>query len=215
MSAQGEELVGVTEAARRLAALGLRIDKSTLSRQISKGLIPNHGTGRRPLVRVGEVQRSRLANIDPSMQRGEHSTLHGDAPPAAEPDPAPDAADEPALDFEADPPRQHGDPDRLSFNTARTAREAYQAKNAQLDYEQRVGKLLDRREVESAMFTLGTQLREGLQRLADTMPATLAGQTDPAVIRTALETAHAKLLEAMIDEFARKFRPLGGDDAAA
>lgn len=65
-------LVGVSEAARQLG-----VHKSTISRQVDKGLIPNRGTPDRPLVNVDEARRARGENLDTSKQRGAGSALFG------------------------------------------------------------------------------------------------------------------------------------------
>jgi len=70
----GGGLVGVREAARQLG-----VNPSTISRQVAKGIIPNRGTPRQPMVDLAEARQARATNLDLSKQRGSDSALHGPA----------------------------------------------------------------------------------------------------------------------------------------
>lgn len=63
------DIVGVTEAAR---AIG--VHKSTISRQIAAGKIPNRGTASAPKVSITEARQARADNIDPAQQRAAPTT---------------------------------------------------------------------------------------------------------------------------------------------
>src|SRR5690349_20190328 len=58
------QLVGVREAAR---ALGL--NASTVSKQVRKGIIPNHGTDTAPLINVAEAKVKRAERLNPLKAR--------------------------------------------------------------------------------------------------------------------------------------------------
>ena len=75
-----------------------------------------------------------------------------------------------------------------TFQKARTHREAYRAKTAELDYKVRIGELVSAKEIEAAIFDAMRRVRERLQ----TMPSRLApvaglgGDTDSCFV--AIET---------------------------
>lgn len=75
---------------------------------------------------------------------------------------------EPPLDPPSSSNRAGGGP---SYNDARTAREAYQAKMAKLEYEQKVGLVVNKRDVENAMVGAGRAIRQKM----DALPA-LSGE---------------------------------------
>jgi len=75
----------------------------------------------------------------------------------------------------------------LTYRRAKTAREAYGAKLAKLDWEARSGLLIARAEVEEALAAASRQLRDKLFALAMTLAPELAAATDPGAVRTVLE----------------------------
>ncbi len=72
------------------------------------------------------------------------------------------------------------------YYAAKTAREGYQAKQAQLDYEQRLGELVRRVDVEKAAFQKGRVLRDRFLSLPDRMAPIMAAESDANV-------CHAKM----------------------
>jgi transposase-like protein len=187
-------LVGVSEAARQIG-----VHKSTISRQVRDGIIPNHGTETAPLVDVEEAKRARDRGLDRSKQRGPEAPLFGAssviAPAAAE--------DE---DDAAAPAKPAGG---LDYQCARTAREGYQARLAQLELEQKLGHLLDKGEVVDAFFTLGASLRE----MADTVRVDLA-QRFGAEVGAAVGEELRKMLQRIAESFERQFTEDHPADAA-
>src|SRR5262245_23925645 len=129
ITAGDAQLLGVRAAAREL-----KLNPSTISRQIAAGIIPNRGTSEVPMVDLKEARTAREAHLDRSKQRGPSAPLFAGEVPAAAPRPA-EPVENPDTDQNepAGPASTTGD--RLSYNTARTAREGYQAKLAQLEYE--------------------------------------------------------------------------------
>jgi len=100
--------VGIRECARQLG-----VNASTISRQVASGVIPNRaGEGQQPKVLISEARSAREQGLDRSKQRG------ADAPLLAFADRAP------AL------PRRSKE---LHFQAVRTQREAFRAREAQLD----------------------------------------------------------------------------------
>ncbi len=99
----------------------------------------------------------------------------------------------------------------VSYSDARTAREAYQAKLAKLEYEERTGKLIPRREVEDAMVTAGRSIRSGLDAipgLADSIVAAVRNGGGPLEVRQLLRTKVVELEKKIAESLTR----LGGDD---
>jgi hypothetical protein len=92
----------------------------------------------------------------------------------------------------------NGDASRIvsSYAASRAAREAYLARLAKLEFEQRSGKLVDADQVRAQIFGLGRRLRDTLMGLPDRLAPVLAGETDPAVIHKILsEELAASLAE--------------------
>ena len=189
-----EPLLGVREAARELG-----VNPSTVSRQIRAGILPNRGSERAPKVLLSEARAARERNIDQSKQRGPEAPLFATATPESDPsaDLQPGADDEPA-------PRA-GRSGGLDFNKARTAREGYQARLAQIELEERLGNLLDRAETVDAFFTLGTALREAMERCAPELATRLDGVADLNARTALILEDDRRLLQAIVDDFTRRF----------
>jgi hypothetical protein len=204
-----QELVGVRECARQIG-----LNPSTISRQVAAGIIPNHGSEDAPRVSVAEARAARQENLDLTRRRIPRARLRDDAAAdkdaAAGQDAAEDAADDDLPDAPAAGETRRGP----SFSATRTAREGYQAKLLQLDYEQRIGNLLDKSEVYDAFFALGTLLRDALetrrQRLASRFADIAPG------LAAALAEDDAKVIAAVSEQFARALQgdDNGDDDAA-
>lgn len=134
------------------------ISKQAVNKAVKAGTIPLMPDGK---IDFAEADRARADNGDPARRLSLEPESPAPTPSGratTEPKPEPEPAAEAAA---GGPPEAGG----LTFNAAKTAREAYQAKIAQLDYEQRVGQLLPRREVEDAMATSGRKIRQGLDGL--------------------------------------------------
>jgi hypothetical protein len=73
-----------------------------------------------------------------------------------------------------------------SYAASRAAREAYLARLAKLDFEQRSGKLVDADEVRAQVFGLGRRLRDAFLGMPDRLSPVLAGQSDQALVHRLL-----------------------------
>ena len=73
-----------------------------------------------------------------------------------------------------------------SYAGSRAAREAYLARLAKLEFEQRSGKLVDADEVRAQIFALGRRARDSLLGVPDRLAPVLVGQADAAVIHRLL-----------------------------
>jgi superfamily I DNA/RNA helicase len=83
------------------------------------------------------------------------------------------------------PPATHGAPDK-GYTRARVVREMYEARLAQLEYEERTGKLVDRAKLERDTFNLFRGHRDRLLGIPDRIAATVAAEADSLVIRNML-----------------------------
>ena len=85
-----------------------------------------------------------------------------------------------------------------SLQSSRAIREAYAARLAKLDYEERTGKLVNKAEVDVKTFNLARQLRDRLQliprKLAPLLVAAVVKQPD---VREVEDMLDAELREAL------------------
>ncbi len=81
-----------------------------------------------------------------------------------------------------------------TYAESRAAREAYLARLAKLDFEQRSGKLVDADEVRAQVFGLGRRLRDALLGLPDRLAPVLTGRTDQSEVHRLLTAEIMKCL---------------------
>ena len=74
----------------------------------------------------------------------------------------------------------------VDYTTARTMREAFRAKMAKLDYEEREGRLVEPRKIYEVGFQTGRLVREVLLCIPDRLADILAAETDASQIRRQL-----------------------------
>ena len=70
----------------------------------------------------------------------------------------------------------------VDFVTARAMREAFKAKMAKLEYEERCGQLTDASKVKNDAFKAGLIIRNALLNLPDRLADVLAAEDDPATV---------------------------------
>jgi hypothetical protein len=100
---------------------------------------------------------------------------------SARPADQPGSAGAPAADAARDAaiPTRAGDSDRaprLSYNEARTAWQWYRARIAQLEYEERAGRLADVEQMKAAAFEEARRLQEKILAMPDRIAPFLAGK---------------------------------------
>ena len=66
------------------------------------------------------------------------------------------------------------------YTKARAVREHYQARLAKIEYEERIGKLVSKDEVQVAAFNKFRQFRDAMLNIPDRVAAMLAAEPDPA-----------------------------------
>lgn len=73
-----------------------------------------------------------------------------------------------------------------TYHQAKTAKEVYEAKTAQMDFEQRAGRLVNADLVESKVQARAAALREALRQIPGRVAPVIAGENQIAVIQQAL-----------------------------
>ena len=100
---------------------------------------------------------------------------------------------------EQQPPLETGRTTAPDYQTSRAIREAYAARLAKLEYEERTGKLLNADEVKVKYFNLARQLRDRLlqipRRLSPQIVAAVVAQPDQRAVETMIEDAIREALE--------------------
>lgn len=86
-----------------------------------------------------------------------------------------------------------------SYNRSRAFREAYNARIAKLEYEERVGTLVNADEVRAEAFKLARSVRDSLLNIPDRLAAVLAGESDARHIHMLLTDEIRKALEGLTD----------------
>lgn len=121
----------------------------------------------------------------------------GAAKPAAKV--ATTAVSTPVASREAQAPLETGRVSAPDYQTSRAIREAYAARLAKLEFEERTGKLLSADEVKVKYFNLARQLRDRIQqiprKLAPQIVAAVVAQPDARVVEDLLMEAIREVLE--------------------
>jgi hypothetical protein len=89
------------------------------------------------------------------------------------------------------------DSKNATYMQAKTAREVYEAKNAQLEYEERTGKLVKLDAVKRTWIEAVSGMRNALLQMPSRLGPVLAAESDPAVVMAALEAEVRQVLESL------------------
>ena len=84
---------------------------------------------------------------------------------------------------------------KLSFSAAQTISAQYKAALLKLEYGEKSGELVKRKDVESEFFTLARTVRDAVLNVPGRVSAELAGVTDQHVINSRIEEELVKALE--------------------
>ncbi|WP_299735410.1 hypothetical protein [uncultured Endozoicomonas sp.] len=87
----------------------------------------------------------------------------------------------------------------MDFVTARTMREAFKAKMAKMEYEEKAGKLTDASKVKSEAFRAGRIVRDALLGIPDRLSDVLAAEQDPGEVRQLLVNELEMILNELSD----------------
>lgn len=91
-----------------------------------------------------------------------------------------------------------------SLSSSRAALAAYEARLRRLDYEERIGKLIEVDVVKVELFRSNRMVRDALLAVPNRVAPLLAGEQDEDRIRALLGRELATVLKALSDEFGRK-----------
>lgn len=171
------ELIGIREAARRLGVSDTAVHKAIKAGRVT--IAARTPTSNRPLVAWPKVQDDWMENSDQAKRS--HVGSRGSPKREADPEPEvklatsgrPDEAPEQPTAAASDAPR--GAP---SYAQSRAVREAYQARLAKLEFEERSGKLIDADQVKVRAFKMARSARDALLTLPDRLAPILASSTD-------------------------------------
>ena len=83
----------------------------------------------------------------------------------------------------------------VDFAAARTMREAFRAKMAKMEYEEKAGKLTDATKVREDAFRAGRIIRDALLGIPDRLADILAAEQDPRQVRQCLQDELESALE--------------------
>ncbi len=203
------ELIGIREAARRLGVSDTAVHKAIKAGRVT--VAGRTEKSDRPLVAWPQVQDDWLANSDSSKRS--HVGGTGTSPARvkyagkSKPEKQLPTSDKPD---EIETPRAVVGGDTLNssqgmgptFAQSRAVREAYQARLAKLEYEERIGKLVDAAEVKVRAFKMARSARDALMTLPDRMAPILASSTDVIEVHRLMTEDIERLCRRIADEAA-------------
>ncbi|MBF0615138.1 MAG: hypothetical protein HQL92_08290 [Magnetococcales bacterium] len=148
-------------------------------------------------------------NTDPGLQRKTATSTPSAPPPAPPPKPpgAPtrtnnDPLPTPDKAFARPttrPDNDSQDPRVPSYAASRAVKEAYAAKLLRIEYEQKMGNLLEASAVTKEAFEVASRTRDRLEKIPGHVAAALTAMTD----RRAIETLLAKEIRSALEEIAK------------
>ncbi len=116
-----------------------------------------------------------------------------------------------AWDATTDPAKQRKEKDAGvatggTFQQARAMREAYLANIAKLNYEEKIGKLVDADVVRKILFEAWRITRDNILNISNRLAPQLASETDPHQVHLLLEAEHNRALEELANALG-SFKP--------
>jgi hypothetical protein len=169
----------VTDLARRLGVSKSRI--SQLHRSGALGNAISKVNGRRYLINIELAVENLRKHSDPET-RGIINKISKESPDSSLEPPQPAESPPPAA-----PVEKVIDFSEMSFSSARTLKERYNAEMKKLDYEERAGKLLRDEDVQKGAFEMYRKTRDSLLNIIDRISAQLAAEKKEANVRIILE----------------------------
>ncbi len=199
----------IRELARRIGVSDVAINKARANGRIPASLFSVRPSGRPYVIDLDAAEQVVRSVLSPAASPGKPRADKVRERQAAAPAPA--VADEPLpATRAAPPPPPADDPVPMQaggYQKARAMREAYAAKLAQLDYQQKVGQVVSKDEMKAALFSAGRQLRDTLTQLPTRLAPQLASEQDQHVISMML----AQEINDALKELAHAFQRATGD----
>lgn len=90
------------------------------------------------------------------------------------------------------------------YNVSRAVREAYTARLAKLEYEEKTGTLVKADEVKLRWFNTLRIVRDRMLQMPDRLAATFAAEMDPLKIKTEMDAEIRRILDDAADEVAKQ-----------
>jgi len=90
------------------------------------------------------------------------------------------------------------------YNVSRAVREAYTARLAKLEYEEKTGKLVDAEKVKMQWFNTLRIVRDRILQMPDRLAATFAAEVDTLKIKTTMDAELRRILDDAADEVAKQ-----------
>lgn len=181
------ELISIREAARRLGVSDTAVHKAIKAGRVT--IAGRTEASQRPLLSWPQAEQDWHANSDGAKRT--HVGSRGSPRRAADPEPERPLVVNTRME-EAQPPAQDDAPARVSaapsYAQSRAVREAYQARLAKLEFEERSGKVIDADQVKVRAFKLARSARDALLTIPDRLAPILASSTD-------VQEIHRLLLE--------------------
>lgn len=178
--------VGLREYGRMRGISGEAVRKAILSGRLIKSI--SYDEKNRPRIDPSMADQEWAAYTN--TKRGSHSHAEPAGHPAAERSkPAEITDDEPA-------PRGPGNA-ASTFAQSRAVKEAYLARLAKLEFEEKSGKLVEADQIKDEAFRLARTVRDGILNVPDRISAELAAETDAFKIHQRLSDELRKALEAL------------------
>jgi hypothetical protein len=187
------ELISIREYARRNGCSDTNIRKIIAQGRIVNGYVEQDG--KRWIDPVIADEEWLLNKRSTVMERGDGARLAGAkgrttmAPINPEPDPIP-VIESPAANARAQ---------EENYKKARTAKAVFEAKNAELDYKERLGELVSKKSVYNALYGFGQQIRDAVQsipnRVIDDILAAPSRVDAHNILKKAIDEALVKLSE--------------------
>lgn len=165
------ELIAIREAARRLGVSDTAVHKAIKAGRVQ--IAGRTQLSNRPLVEWPRVRDDWLANSDGTKRT--HVGSRGSPVRANDPQPVVKLS---SNTEDADSGAASGPTTGPSLAASRAVREAYQARLAKLEYEERIGKLVNADEVKARAFKMARAARDSMLTMPDRLAPILASSTD-------------------------------------
>lgn len=165
-----DESITLTEYAKRKGVSAEAVSKAVRVGRLSKSVVFTKGG--RPRVIPDIADQEWIATTDPSQQRVP-------AVPPPRPDPEPTG----------------NEPKTATFQQARTLREAYMARLAKLEFEEKSGRLVAADAVKNEAFRVARIVRDNLLNIPDRVAGELANETNQFKVHQRLTQEIRRALE--------------------
>lgn len=164
MAKKNEEWISVREYSRRRGCSDTAVHKAMRSGKIVRGLRKNKKNGRpeiNPVIADVEWKNNRDPNYERTAQNGK--PIFDDGSEAVIPEGAPSSREQ---EQNEKPPKGPTASDN-SLASAKRAQAVFKAKLSQIEYEEKLGKLVDKEKVYKSLYGVGQELRESILAIPD------------------------------------------------